>query len=103
MQNYRHLDAYRNDANLRWEHENDLERPYEAIPLTTRTQATSFARRISPAEVMIATPQGVRILRWALPSRDTRPSATPVRPRPREFRVRGSCDPSVLQSGPLVP
>jgi len=93
MQRHRHFNAQHDEAVLRWEHGKDFERPYETIPLTTRTQATSFARRISSSEVMIVTPQAVRVLLWPLPAPEIRSSAI-VRPRQRGRRTRSSRDPS---------
>ncbi len=86
MQHRHHFDAQHSEAVLRWEHDNDLVRPYETLPLITRTQATSSARRISPREVLIVTPQSVRVLRWALPA-PVRSVPPVIRPRSREQRT----------------
>ncbi len=80
---HRQYEARHRQAILRWEHENDLERPYRTIPLTTRMQGTAFVRRRSEREVLIVTPQSVRVMRWPL-------MGGRVRPRTREFRARGS-------------
>jgi hypothetical protein len=62
MQIHRHRNARTDDALLRFEHENDLVRPYDSLPLTTQTSATTFLRRVSPTQVAIVSRGGARLV-----------------------------------------
>jgi hypothetical protein len=57
---------------LRWEHENELVRPYSSFGLTTRTQGTSFVRRTPAGEAIVVTPSGARDLGLAPATAPTR-------------------------------
>jgi hypothetical protein len=58
----RHAEARNNDRMLRWEHENELVRPYSSFGLITRTQGTSFLRRSTAGTAVVVTPAGTRDL-----------------------------------------